>query len=263
MNAVAGGAAGSRVALVTGGASGIGLAVVRRLAVEGYRVVVADLDETAGEAAAAEVDGRFQRTDVRDPEASLAAVSLAEKAYGGLDLVFLNAGVTTGTAHVETMDIAAYRTAMGVNLDGVIFGARAAIPALRRRGGGTILATASLAGLTPMPHDSVYTANKHAVVGFTRALAQQLEPEGITVSCICPGFAETPLIGAEVARFRTAEFPLLTANEVADAVLVAAHSEGTGEAWVVQPGRQPQPYRFRGVPGVAGGQAPPEEIFTG
>jgi len=251
-----------KVGVVTGGASGIGLAVVRRLAAAGARLVVADLDATAGDAAAAEVGGRFLRTDVRDPDASVAAVALAEETYGGLDLIFLNAGVTTGTAHVESMDLAAYRTAMGVNLDGVIFGARAAIPALRRRGGGTILATASLAGLTPMPHDPVYAANKHAVVGFTRALAQQLEPEGIKVSCICPGFVETPLIGEEVARFRAADFPLLTADEVADAVLAAAGSAGTGEAWVVQPGREPAPYRFRGVPGAAGGQPPPADIFT-
>lgn len=239
----------ARVALVTGGASGIGLAVARAVAADGVRVVVADRDEEAGRPAAEAVGGVFVRTDVARAEEVQAAVDAATREGGRLDLVALNAGVTTGETPIDRLTPARYRTVMGVNVDGVVFGVQAALPALRTGGGGAIVITASLSGLTPYPQDPVYSMTKHAVVGLTRSLAEPLAADGITINCVCPGFVSTALIDAYRERFREEGLPLLTAEEVAGAVLAAAGSGRTGEAWVCQPGRPCEPYRFRGVPG--------------
>src|SRR4029453_7374639 len=152
------------VALITGGAGGIGAAVARRLTARGWSVVVADLDADRGEGVAAEVGGGFVHCDVRDLDANRAAVAATVERLGGLDLAFLNAGIPTGTMLGDDFDVDLYRRAMAVNLDGVVYGVVAALPALRERGGGDIVATASLAGLTGVPVDPVYAANKHAVV---------------------------------------------------------------------------------------------------
>jgi NAD(P)-dependent dehydrogenase (short-subunit alcohol dehydrogenase family) len=245
---VAGERGAPRVALITGGGSGIGQAVARTLAADGVRVVIADRDEQAGQAAAAEAGGVFVRTDVGDPDEVRAAVDVARRQDGRLDLVVLNAGITTGETPIDRLDLDRYRTIMAVNVDGVVFGVQAALPALRG-GGGAIVVTASLSGLTPYPQDPVYSMTKHAVVGLTRSLADPLAEDGITINCVCPGFVSTALIDAYRDRFREQGLPLLTADEVAAGVLAAAGSGRTGEAWVCQPGVPCQPYRFRGVPG--------------
>jgi NAD(P)-dependent dehydrogenase (short-subunit alcohol dehydrogenase family) len=252
-----------RVALVTGGSNGIGAAVVRALARRGgWSIVVADVDEAAGRALADEVGGLFVRTDVADPAASTAAVEAAESTYGRLDFAHLNAGIAAQEGSVETIDLATYRRVVGINIDGVFFGMQAAIPALRRAGGGSIVATASLAGLVPATTTPVYTLTKHAVVGLVRAVAEPLARENIRVTAVAPGFASTAIIDPIRSSFETAGFPLLTAEEVADVVLTAAEGE-PGTVWPIQPGRQAEPYRFRGVPGprVEGRQgiAPPAE----
>ena len=127
-------------------------------------------------------------------------VALAVERLGGLDLAYLNAGVATGCGVGEDFDLERYRRAMGVNLDGVVFGMHAVLPALRERGGGAIVATASLAGLTGVPLDPLYAANKHGVVGLVRSLGPALSAEGIRVNAVCPGFAESAII----APFRDA-----------------------------------------------------------
>jgi len=245
-----------RVALITGGASGIGLAVARTLAADGVRVVIADRDEGSGQPAAAMIGGVFVRTDVSDPEEVRAAVDAASREDGRLDLVVLNAGITTGETPIDRLDLDRYRMIMAVNVDGVVFGVQAALPALRRGGGGAIVVTASLSGLTPYPQDPVYSMTKHAVVGLTRSLADPLEEDAITINCVCPGFVSTALIDDYRERFRQEGLPLLTADEVAAGVLEAAASGQTGQAWVCQPGRPCQPYRFRGVPGPVPTQDP-------
>jgi NAD(P)-dependent dehydrogenase (short-subunit alcohol dehydrogenase family) len=253
----------TRVALVTGGSNGIGAAVVRALAARGgWHIVVADIDAAAGAAVAAEVGGLFVQTDVADPAASVAAVEAAEKTYGRLDFAHLNAGIAAEEGAVDGIDLATYRRITGINLDGVFFGMQAAVPALRRAGGGSIVATASLAGLVPTPLTPIYALTKHAVVGLVRSVAVALQADGIRVSAVAPGFAETAIIGPMKAAFDAAGFPLLSAEEVADVVLLAAEGE-TGAVYPVQKGRPAEPYRFRGVPGprVAGkeGIAPPTE----
>jgi NAD(P)-dependent dehydrogenase (short-subunit alcohol dehydrogenase family) len=244
-----------KAALVTGGASGIGAAAVRRLAAAGAAVGVVDLDAAGAAALAAEVGGVALPGDVTDPDVLAAAVGVAEDAFGRLDIVLLNAGTTATQSGLEELDLAGYRRIMGVNVDHVVFGVAAAVPALRRARGGHIVVTASLAGLVPMPGDALYTLTKHAVVGYVRAAAPALAAEGIVVNAVCPGFADTPLIAG--ARERFGGFPLLSPDDVADAIGAVLERGGPGECWFCQPGREPAPYGFRGVPGPAGGAMPP------
>jgi len=240
------------VALVTGGGSGIGAAAARLLAARGARVVVADLDGDAAERVAAEVAGTAVVSDVRDPDASEAAVAVAEREHGGLDLALLNAGTTGGMTSWDDLDPERYRLITGVNVDGVVHGVRAALPALRRRGRGALVVTASLAGLSPAPSTPLYTLTKHAVVGFVRAMSTGLAAEGITLTAVCPGFVETPLLTGMVERFAASGFPLMTADDVAAAAVELAVSGEPGACVVCQPGREPAPYAFRGVPGPRG-----------
>jgi NAD(P)-dependent dehydrogenase (short-subunit alcohol dehydrogenase family) len=209
-----------RSAIVTGGASGIGAAVVRMLEAEG--TAVESLDMTTG-------------FDVSDP-ASWDAV-------GEVDFAFLNAGVG-GSGD----NLAGYRRMLGTNVDGVVFGVRRLAQVMKP--GGSIVATASLAGLVPMPADPIYTLTKHAVVGYVRAVAPHLAESEISINAVCPGFADTPIVSPELREWIAGEgIPLMQPEQVAEAVLVAARSGETGEVWVVQPGREPVRYEFRGVPG--------------
>jgi NAD(P)-dependent dehydrogenase (short-subunit alcohol dehydrogenase family) len=247
-----------KAALVTGGASGIGAAAVRRLAAAGAVVAIADRDEAGARALAEEVGGLALPGDASEPDTMAMAVDVAEDAFGRLNIVLLNAGVTAGQSGVETLDLAAYRRIMGVNVDHVVFGLTAAVPALRRAGGGNIVATASLAGLVPLPGDALYTLTKHAVVGYVRAVAPTLAPEGIRVNAVCPGFADTPLIAHAKPKF--ADFPLLAPEDVVAAIESILERGEPGECWFVQPGREPAPYAFRGVPGPKDGTPPPAGV---
>jgi len=203
-------------AIVTGGEGGLGVAIRARLEREGYEVESLDL-----------VNG----FDVTDPA--------AWARIGAVDLACLNAGVLTGELNVAT-----YRRAVAVNVDGVVFGVLRLREVMER---GTIVATASLAGLTAMPNDAVYSLTKHAVVGFVRSMAPNLE--GIRLNAVCPGIADTAMVDGQRDALEAAGFPLLRPDEVADAVWLAATSEGTGECWFVQPGREPAPFRFPNLPG--------------
>ena len=240
------------VALVTGGASGFGAEVARQLVRRGDSVVLCDVDVAGGTAVADEIGATFLRCDVSDLDQVLATTQAAEEVHGGLDLVFLNAGISTGCGIGEDFDLAKYRRAMGVNLDGVVFGVHAAIPALQRRGGGSIVATASMAGLTGTPFDPVYGANKHAVVGLVRALGPALAPAGIRVNAFCPGFAETKIITDIRSTLVDSGLPIIPVEVAGDAVLQAFDSSETGQAWLLQAGRDVMVYTFRGIPGPLG-----------
>jgi NAD(P)-dependent dehydrogenase (short-subunit alcohol dehydrogenase family) len=224
-----------QVVLVTGGANGIGAALCRELARRGAQLVVADVDEPAGE--------------VADPAHSERAVAYAVERFGGLDVVHLNAGVTTGCGVGDDFDLARYRRAMSINLDGVVFGVHAAIPALRARGGGRIVATASLAGLVAVPGEPIYAANKHAVVGLVRSLGPALEPDGIRINALCPGFADTTIVDEIRPVLAEMGVPIIPVPEVVTAAMALLGSQGTGECWCVQAGRASEPFHFRGVPG--------------
>ena len=177
--------------------------------------------------------------DVSDPG--------AWESVDAVELACLNAGVVTGTDDVAELGDDAYRRIMGANVDGVVFGVRRLARVLKP--GSAIVVTASLAGLVPTANDPIYAGTKHFVIGFVRSVAPQLESRGVRIQAVCPGFADTPLLEEERGRFEAAGFPLLSADDVAQAVLAAAESGGTGEAWICQPGREPEPYRFGGVPG--------------
>jgi NAD(P)-dependent dehydrogenase (short-subunit alcohol dehydrogenase family) len=244
-----------KVALITGGASGLGRATALALAAEGVEVVVADVDEDGGRAVAQQVGGHFVACDVSDFDANLAMVEAAVDAAGGLDIAYLNAGVATGFGVGPEFDVARYRQVMGINLDGVVFGTHAVLPALRARGGGAIVATASLAGLTSVPFDPIYAANKAAVVGLARSLGPALAGEGITYNAICPAFAESRIVDPIREVLAQQGVQLIPAETVAATVLRIITGGATGEAWFVQPGREPAPFTFRNVPGPGTGQA--------
>ena len=211
-------------ALVTGGAAGIGRALVERLEREGAEVQSLDL-----------ADG----FDVGDPE--------AWESVGPVDLACLNAGIGTGVADVAQLDLDVYRRIMATNVDGVVLGVRRLARVMEP--GGAIVVTASLAGLVGIEGDPVYSLTKHAVVGFVRAAAPRLLERGLRLNAVCPGFTKTALLDGVRSPLLDQGWPLLEPEEVADAVLAAARSEGTGEAWISQPGREPVLFRFPNVPG--------------
>jgi NAD(P)-dependent dehydrogenase (short-subunit alcohol dehydrogenase family) len=237
-----------KVAWVTGGAQGFGAGVARRLAAEGAQVVVSDVNEERAAAVAAEVGGAAVPCDVSDLDANRAAVAAVLDRHGRLDIAFLNAGVASGAGVGDDFDLAAYRRAMGVNLDGVVFGAHAAYSALRERGG-DIVATASLAGLTGTPFDPIYGANKHGVVGLVRSLGPDWEQHGVRVNAICPGFADTAIVDPLRDVLGDQGIPLIPVDRVVDAVVSALTSGRSGECWYIQPGRDSEPFRFRNIPG--------------
>jgi NAD(P)-dependent dehydrogenase (short-subunit alcohol dehydrogenase family) len=258
------GALDGKVAVVTGGASGIGLATVQRLTSEGARVAVVDLNEEAGRAVAKDVGGWYVRADVGEPADWTAVVARIEQDGGGIDLAYLNAGVTTGESDICSLTDEQYRRIMRPNVDGVVYGVRAVVPSMTKRGGGAIVATASLAGLIAFSPDPIYTLTKHAVVGLVRALGPQLEARGITINAVCPGIVDTPLVGQEsVAALRAAHFPLIRPEDIAEAVLGRMLGTDTALPWVCQAGREPIAYHHRRVPGPraegAEGMLPPVE----
>lgn len=238
-----------KVALITGGANGLGRATAARLAGAGAKVVIADIESGPGTETADAIGAEFIECDVSQPEASVAAVALAVEKFGGLDLAFLNAGIATGCGMDEHFDLDLYRRAMGVNLDGVVFGINAAVPAMRERGGGAIVATSSLAGLAPVPFDPIYAANKHAVVGLTRSLGPVLEPDGIFFNAICPGFADTRIIEPIKGGLSEGGIPIIEVETVVDAVVGLFELQRGGECHFVQAGLEAQEFRFRNIPG--------------
>jgi NAD(P)-dependent dehydrogenase (short-subunit alcohol dehydrogenase family) len=238
-----------KVAWITGGANGFGAGVARRLSGLGATVVVSDIDAANGELVAKETGGAFISCDVTSYDDNLATVRRVVDEHGRLDIAFLNAGVSTGVGIGADFDLDRYRRAMGVNLDGVVFGMHAAIEAMSERGG-QIVATASLAGLTATAFDPIYGANKHGVVGLVRAAGAAYAGAGIFVNAVCPGFADTNIVSAE-ARDALASIgvPLLDPERVVDAFIAAIGSGEGGQCWYIQPGRETEPFRFRNVPG--------------
>jgi NAD(P)-dependent dehydrogenase (short-subunit alcohol dehydrogenase family) len=252
------------VAIVTGGGSGIGLASARRLATAGASVAVVDLDRAAAERIAASIDGVGLQADVGRPESWPGILDAVTDRFGGVDLVHLNAGVMTGEADITALSDETYRRVMSVNVDGVVYGVRATVPALAARGGGAIVATASLAGLIGFSPDPVYCLTKHAVVGLVRSLVPQLSGHGITINAVCPSIVDTPMVGDSREMLESSGFPLIDPEAVADAVADRLAGEETGQCMVIQAGREALAYRFARPPGPrAGGtvgQLPPKEF---
>jgi NAD(P)-dependent dehydrogenase (short-subunit alcohol dehydrogenase family) len=255
------GALAGKVALVTGGASGIGLATATLLVEYGVSVAVVDLDGDAADRVAGELGGLGLQADVGRSDAWPGIIEAVTDRFGGIDLAHLNAGVTTGEADITKITDEIYRRAVGVNVDGVVFGVRALVPALAARGGGAMVATASLAGLIGFSPDPIYCLTKHAVVGLVRSLGPQLSERGITFNAVCPSIVDTPLIDDVREMLEGSGFPLIDVSAVSSAVVERLAGEETGQAMVIQAGREALPFRFARPPGPrAGGtvgQMPP------
>ncbi len=223
-----------KAALVTGGGSGIGRATAIALAEAGAAVAIADIDEAGGRETVRlleEAGGRaaFVHTDVTRWEDIERMVALTEETFGGIDILHNNAGINAGWPRFPEAPRERWDRTIAVNLWAVIAGTDAAVPAMRRRGGGVIVNTASLAGLVTYDTDPIYAATKHGVVGLTRALAFLKDEANIRVNCVCPSFVDTPLprrrlelmTGEERTRWEgiLAQIPMIPPSEVADAVL--------------------------------------------
>ncbi len=205
-------------ALVTGGRGGIGAAICARL----DDPLVLDLPEF----------------DVGDPDAWRAL-------EGEFDAAFLNAGITIGYSDVAELPDAEWERILRANLEGVIFGTRELAARLMPKGG-SIVATASIAGLGHPTLDPSYNATKAAAIGWVRASAPGLAAKGIRINAICPGFADTDMLTEEMREL--VPVPLMDPAFVAEAALRVLNDESTGRAWVVQPNRV-VPFKFPRVPG--------------
>ncbi|MGK8486433.1 SDR family NAD(P)-dependent oxidoreductase [Nocardia asiatica] len=192
-----------KVAIVTGGASGIGSATVARFVAEGARVVVADVDRERGAASVAGYGAAavFQQTDVADPEQVERLVDTAVRTFGGLHVMCNNAGIS-GTMHKSLLhdDLADFHRVLGVNLLGVMAGTRFAARHMADNGGGSIVNVSSVGGIQAGGGVQSYRASKAAVVHFTKSAAIELAQFGIRVNCIAPGNIPTPLLASSATK---------------------------------------------------------------
>jgi NAD(P)-dependent dehydrogenase (short-subunit alcohol dehydrogenase family) len=219
---------GKKIALVTGGSTGIGAQVVRQLAAKDATVAVCDINAGQGEALAAETGGIFIPCDVTSLSSVTSAVNTCEQKLGVPDLVHLNAGimvVPTGAPFLKIEDVSLeqYRRIVGVNLDGVFFGVKVLLPKMRQKGG-AITITASIAGLGVLPIDPLYAATKYALIGFGRSVAAANEGSGVKINVICPGVVDTGIVPDAFKRPDIMP-PEVMAAEVVDLLLNAPNGE--------------------------------------
>eukprot|EP00123_Amoebidium_parasiticum_P012923 comp21661_c0_seq1/m.30464 comp21661_c0_seq1/g.30464 ORF comp21661_c0_seq1/g.30464 comp21661_c0_seq1/m.30464 type:complete len:245 (-) comp21661_c0_seq1:589-1323(-) len=232
----------NKVALITGGANGIGLAVARALLARQAKVCLADINQDAGMRALEELSKQhgtdkvtFVTCDATDREQVADAMENAERKLGKLDIVCNNAG---------SLDKPDWRKCVDLNLTSVIEGTYQAVELMKGRGG-SIINTASMAGIYPVPYAPVYSATKSAVVAFTRAMAPLKDTEGIRVNCVCPYFTDTELvhsgtrISKELAR-HIGDVPLLKVDDIAQGFLkLLADENVAGEALCMTPFKEP------------------------
>lgn len=186
-----------KTALVTGAAGGIGAAMCRRLAAEGANVIAADISGEAAKAIAAELGANVVgiAADVSTAAGSAAGVQAAVDAFGGLDIALVNAGVECVAAPIAQFSEAEYERVFDVNVRGAFLTAQAAVNHLLGAGKpGSVLFTASIAGLQGSPSTSIYNASKHAVVGISKCLAMEVGASGIRVNVLCPGVVDTRMM---------------------------------------------------------------------
>ncbi len=248
-----------KVALITGGASGIGRATALGFARSGAKIVLVDRDAAAGEATAGVIrqqgaEARFVAADVTKSAEVRDYVKAALDAYGRIDCFFNNAGIEGKWAHTADYDEAMFDQVIGVNVKGVFLGLRHVLPAMLQRKSGAIVNTASVAGLVATPGMPAYVASKHAVIGLTKTAAGEVARDGVRVNCVCPGPVDTRMIHsleqqinpadpAQVARRYQAAMPTgryTTPEEIANVVLFLCSDLAgniTGAQYVVDGGR--------------------------
>jgi NAD(P)-dependent dehydrogenase (short-subunit alcohol dehydrogenase family) len=227
-----------RVAVVTGGCSGIGLASVRRLAAEGATVVIGDVDETHGPGVAAEVGGLFRRADVTSEDDVRDLFAAAHAAFGSVDVAFNNAGISPpDDDSILTTELDAWRRVQEVNLTSVFLCCRAALPFMLEQGRGSIINTASFVAVMGAATSQIsYAASKGGVLSLSRELGVQFARQGVRVNALCPGPVNTPLLtelfaaDPERAARRLVHIPMgrfADPEEIANAVLFLASDESS------------------------------------
>jgi NAD(P)-dependent dehydrogenase (short-subunit alcohol dehydrogenase family) len=248
-----------KVALITGGANGIGRATAVGFAKGGAKVVVVDRDRANGEATAGVIrqqggEARFVAADVTRSADVRGYVAAALDAFGAIDCFFNNAGVEGKWAHTADYDEDIFDAVIGVNLKGVFLGLRHVLPVMLEQQRGAIVNTASVAGLVATPGMPAYVASKHAVIGLTKTAAGEVARQGIRVNAVCPGPVDTRMIHSleaqlnpadplSVGRRYEAAIPLgryVTTDEIANTVLFLCSdlaSAITGAQYVVDGGR--------------------------
>jgi NAD(P)-dependent dehydrogenase (short-subunit alcohol dehydrogenase family) len=222
----------SQLWVITGASSGIGAAVTKAVTDSGARALALDVDDTAGEALAADTGAVYQHCDVSSVDDWQAVISTLSK-LGSPTNIHLNAGIQIAPPEAplddyqfEAMTLERYRRMMGVNVDGVVFGLKTLLPILQP--GSAIVVTASLAGITPYAVDPLYAMSKHAVAGLVRSLGPTLAERDIKINAICPGGIDTAII-PEAQRSPKAAF--MTAEHVASEVIHLMDVPETGKTW--------------------------------
>jgi len=227
-----------RVAVVTGGCSGIGLATVRRFAAEGAKVVIGDVDKANGPRIAAEVGGAFVPCDVTDPEQVEALFATAKDTFGSVDIAFNNAGINPpDDGSILTTELDVWRRVQEVNLTSVYLCCKAALPYMLEQQRGSIINTASFVAVMGASTSQIsYTASKGGVLSMSRELGVQFARQGVRVNALCPGPVNTPLLqdlfatDPEQATRRLIHIPahrFAEPQEIANAVLFLASDESS------------------------------------
>ena len=190
-----------KIAVITGGAAGIGEAGTRLFAKEGATVIIFDVNEAAGNALAAELTEKgqsavFMKTDVSSLESVSSSMNEIEKKYGRIDILYNNASVFLGGRDnkISEIEVDIWNKILSINLNGMFYCCKFGIPLMRKAGGGTIINTSSSAGVIGIPECDAYTATKGATVSLTKAMAVEYGPEGIRVNCIAPAAVRTEMV---------------------------------------------------------------------
>jgi len=235
-----------KVAVITGGGSGIGRATAQLLASQGVAIVAADLDSASGNETVALIENAgghavFVETDVTDEKQTAQMLDTAITRFGRLDILFNNAGIGLSPPGFPRSSLEAWRRVLDIDLQAVILGCYLAAPLMEREGG-AIINTASMAGLYPYHHDPIYAAAKAGVVNFSYSLAGWAAERRIRVNCICPGIVDTPLVHRLTAERAAAGLQsilpgkILQPEAIADAVLYLLRDDTLfGRALEVRP----------------------------
>lgn len=238
-----------KIAVITGSGKGLGEAMALLFSREGAKIVVFDIDEPAGQETVEQIQEQggeaiFVHGDVSNPDDAVRLIDAAVDAYGRVDVLVNNAGVHVDKTVADTTE-AEWDQILGVNLKGVFLCSKAAIPQMRRQGGGNIICISSISGLIGQLNQAAYNASKHGIIGLVRCMAYDHALENIRANAICPGVMNTPLVASvpeeHIAPYRKTSLleRFAEPSEVANAALFLASDESsyvTGSAMVVDGG---------------------------